>query len=251
MDLEPEHEELLASIVEAARDLPREEQAWYVSQNFGGATLHGPGTDQRVVADDVYYLRDAGLLRATSHDKHGFAFRVAPAGLRYYARMKQRDGGSMQRQEAEVQRFLNGEAFRTAYPLAFARWTEAEALLWSADSEREFTTVGHKAREAMQEFATEVVQRYQPANADANPTAVNRRLGAVIAMLLPSLGEARATLLKALGDYSEATLGVIQRQEHGGQKEGHQLTWQDARRVVFHTASVMYEFAISLEDTTS
>jgi hypothetical protein len=251
VDLEPEHEELLASIVEAARDLPREEQTWYVSRHFNGATLHGPGTDHRVVADDVYYLRDAGLLRATSRDKHGFAFRVSPAGLRYYAQMKSAGGEPLQRQEAEVQRFLNGEAFRTAHPLAFARWSEAEALLWGADSEREFTTVGHKAREAMQEFATEVVHRYQPADADPNPTAVNRRLGAVIAMLLPSLGDARARLLKALGDYSEATLEVIQRQEHGGQKEGHQLTWQDARRVVFHTASVMYEFAISFEDTAS
>jgi hypothetical protein len=251
VDLEPEHEDLLARLVEASRDVPRENQEWFMTDLMGGAKLQGPDGLHDVIADDVYYLRDAGLLRRIDSDRDWLAFRIAPAGLTYYARMKQRNGEPLERQEAEVHRFLNGQAFRAAYPLAFARWAEAETLLWGADSEREFTTVGHKAREAMQEFATEVVQRYQPADVDLNPTAVNRRLGAVIAMLLPSLGDARATLLKALGDYSEATLRVIQRQEHGGQKEGHQLTWQDARRVVFHTASVMYEFAISFEDTES
>jgi hypothetical protein len=159
-----------------------------------------------VVADDVYYLRDAGLLRATSRENHGFSFRVSPAGFNYYAQMKSAGGEPLQRQEAEVHRFINADAFRTAYPVAFARWSDAEALLWGAGSEREFTTVGHKAREAMQEFATEVVERYQPPDVDPNPAAVNRRLGAVIAMFLPSLGDARATLLKALGDYSEATV---------------------------------------------
>ena len=251
MDLEPEHEVLLGHLVESSRDLPREKREWFLTESMGGAKLQAPDGLHDVVADDVYYLRDAGLLREIDSGSDWLTFRIAPAGLTYYAQMKQAIGEPLQRQEAEVQRFINGEAFRAAYPRAFARWAEAETLLWGADSEREFTTVGHKAREAMQEFATEVVQRYQPADADANPTAVNRRLGAVIAMLLPSLGDARVTLLKALGDYSEATLGVIQRQEHGGQREGHQLTWQDARRVVFHTASVMYEFAISFEDTES
>ena len=251
MDLEPEHEDLLAGIVEASRDVPRDEQEWFLKELMGGAKLEGPDGQHDVIADDVYYLRDAGLLREIKSGPSWLTFRIAQEGLRYYAQMKQRDGEPVQRQEAEVQRFLNGEAFRAAYPVASARWAEAETLLWGADGEREFTTVGHKAREAMQEFATEVVQRYQPPDADENPAAVNRRLGAVIAMLLPSLGDARATLLKALGAYSEATLGVIQRQEHGGQKEGHQLTWQDARRVVFHTASVMYEFAISFEDAES
>ena len=58
----------------------------------------------------------------------------------------------------------------------------------------------------------------------------------------------RGDLLKALGGYSEALMDLIQRQEHGGQKEGHALTWQDARRVVFHTASAMYEFALTLDE---
>jgi hypothetical protein len=34
---------------------------------------------------------------------------------------------------------------------------------------------------------------------------------------------------------------LIQRQEHGAQKEGEGLMWEDARRVVFQTALVMFE----------
>jgi hypothetical protein len=103
----------------------------------------------------------------------------------------------------------------------------------------------------MQEFATALLERYGPVDADPDPAHVNRRLGAVIAQYLRQLGEARVVLLKALGDYSEATMKIIQRQEHGGQKEGHPLTWADGRRVVFHVAAVMYEFAATVEDAKS
>jgi hypothetical protein len=46
----------------------------------------------------------------------------------------------------------------------------------------------------------------------------------------------------ARGDvnFDVTSLG-FKRQEHGGQKEGRPLTWEDARRVVFQTLIVMYE----------
>ena len=34
---------------------------------------------------------------------------------------------------------------------------------------------------------------------------------------------------------------LVQRQEHGAQKEGEDLTYEDARRVLLHTAMVMDE----------
>ena len=39
---------------------------------------------------------------------------------------------------------------------------------------------------------------------------------------------------------------LVQRQEHGAQREGKQLVWEDARRVVFQTANVMFEIDRSL-----
>ena len=60
-----------------------------------------------------------------------------------------------------------------------------------------------------------------------------------------------ALRLESVGRLLEATMNTIQRQEHGGQKEGHQLTWADGRRVVFHVAAVMYEFATTIEEAKS
>lgn len=42
-------------------------------------------------------------------------------------------------------------------------------------------------------------------------------------------------------NYWGAVADLTQRQEHGVQKEGEQLVWEDARRVVFQTLLVMFE----------
>jgi hypothetical protein len=51
------------------------------------------------------------------------------------------------------------------------------------------------------------------------------------------LGEARRHLLDALIVYWGEVLDLIERQEHGGQKEGEPLTWEDGRRAVFQPGS--------------
>ena len=48
-------------------------------------------------------------------------------------------------------------------------------------------------------------------------------------------------MLKALVMYWGTVMDITQRQEHGSQREGGELTWEDARRVVFQTAVVMFE----------
>jgi hypothetical protein len=244
MELEPEQEELLARMVEGAREVPREEREWLLMSYGGGSFLEGPGIGRADVPEgDVFMLERAGYIHPVRYSRRDSnpTFVLTPEGLAHYGETRGREPGA--RQEAELRRFLDTEAFRAAYPEAYAKWAEADALLWRADSEREFTTVGHKVREALQHFATEAVDRYRPSEVEANPALVNRRLGAVIAELLPRLGEGRSALLKTLGDYSEAALDLVQRQEHGAMKEGEHLTWHDARRVVFHAGSVMYEFA--------
>lgn len=244
MQLEPEQVELFLWMVEAARDAPREEREWYAFATGGGDILQGPGGQRSVILSDIHELAYAGLLRHVPSTDEGYL--VSPEGYTRYAEIKREQGEPVERVEEQPKRYFDSQAFRTAHPRAYALWTEAEALLWSAESDTDFTTIGHKAREAMQAFATELVERYRPPDVDTNPVLVNKRLGAVIAIHESRLGEKRAALLKALGDYSEATIGVIQRQEHGGQKERQPLSWQDARRVVFHVAVVMFEFSLML-----
>jgi len=48
-------------------------------------------------------------------------------------------------------------------------------------------------------------------------------------------------VLESLVSCWEAAIDLVQRQEHGANKEGEPLVWEDARRVVFQTMMVMYE----------
>ena len=205
-------------------------------ETHGRRKAAGTRWEHDVIADDVNYLRDAGLLRELGSGADWLIFRVAPQGLKYYAQMKQASGEPLQRQEAEVQRFLNGKRSAQHTPERSRGGLRPRHSCGtptaSASSRRSATRRARRCRSSPQRSSSATSQPTR-----REPHSRKPRLGAVIAMFLPSLGDARATLLKALGDYSEATLGVIQRQEHGGQREGHQLTWQDARRVVFHTAS--------------
>src|SRR4029450_3827707 len=38
--------------------------------------------------------------------------------------------------------------------------------LWGADSEQQYTTIGHHCREAMQEFADALIKRHGPSNVE-------------------------------------------------------------------------------------
>jgi hypothetical protein len=44
---------------------------------------------------------------------------------------------------------------------------------------------------------------------------------------------------------------LVQRQEHGATREGEPLTWEDAQRVIFHTAVVMWEIDRSLASASA
>jgi hypothetical protein len=71
-------------------------------------------------------------------------------------------------------------------------------MLWSAESAATFTTIGHKAREAMQAFATELVDQHRPPAVESDPARTLDRVSAVIAMHRPTLGEAQSDLLDAV-----------------------------------------------------
>ena len=215
--LEPEQLDLLCWMVERERDVPRDRRFWLLIETVSGSTLQG-GAGQggaEVAAQDVKELAYAGLLR-----RDGKTYYVRTEGRNACAEWLLSKGAPLERVESEVRRLLDTDALQADYGKAYELWAEAESLLWREDSTAELTTLGHKAREAMQEFATAMVARSQPPDVDPDPAHVKRRLGAVIALLIPEIGVAHGDLLKALGRYAEATMDLIQRQVHGGQKEG-------------------------------
>jgi hypothetical protein len=249
--LEREQEDLLNDLVEAARDAPREQREFSYFQHMSGERLEGPAGFVRegpgqVIGHDLWELTNTGLVTTTRQNVSGEQdFVVASKGFAY---VRERAGTPFERSEDDARRLVASEQFRANYPQALARWVEAEALLRDASSLDELTTIGHKAREAVQAFATGLVARHQPKNVEADATKVNRRIGAVIAMHRAGLGEGRRRTLEALGDLWEATVELIQRQEHAALKEGEPLTWHDGRRVVLLTLVLMTELSTTLDE---
>lgn len=113
--------------------------------------------------------------------------------------------------------------------------------MWSADSQSRLTTIGHLCREAIQEFAEALVETYKPEGAPPAKNKTKGRLQTTIRALKPRLGETQAALLEALVAYWSSVSDIVQKQEHGTANEDRPLSWEDARRCVFHTGVVMFE----------
>jgi len=252
--LMPEQEELLSQLVEAYRRVPRDQRRKFgLIESMTSTSLLHPGLPGRppVHKSDLEILRDKNLLFVTYGSRGMSWYDITPEGFAYYEYMKQRAGQPVQQVEAENRRYLDAEQFKCQYPGAYAKWTDAEKRLWASDSERELTTIGHLCREAMQEFATALVERYNPPDAPHDKAKDVARIRAVLAPQASRMGKTEKAFLDALVAYWGTLSDLVQRQEHGGQREGDPLTWEDARRVVFQTAVVMFEVDRSISWTSS
>jgi hypothetical protein len=135
---------------------------------------------------------------------------------------------------------LDADALQRSYPEAHRKWADAAERLSRSDSQQQLTTIGHLCREAIQEFATALVEQHRPPGVDQDKAHDINRIQAVLDQHRSALGTT-AALLDAFVSYWRAVSGLVQRQEHGAQKEGRPLVWEDGRRVVFQTAVVMFE----------
>jgi len=242
----PEQRELLEALVEASRNVPRDKrQKFLVVQTLSSPDyiIHPglQGTRFPGYLGDVETLARAGLVALGYGSRGTPKFDVTPEGFALYEELKSRSAEPTDQVEATVIQYLDAEAFQREAPAAYVKWSEAEQLLWQADSERHFTTIGHLCREAMQEFVTALVERFKPPSVESDKALVVKRLSSTLQHLSTQRQLKSVELLQAMLGYWAEVHSIVQRQEHGGQKEGTPLTWEDARRVVFQTAIVMFE----------
>jgi hypothetical protein len=252
--LEPEQKELLCVVVEAARNVPREErQQFFAFETIGTrlAHLQHPGLPKDFVGaykGDIKTLANQGLL-SLEYGSHGtLRFDVSPLGFKYYEELKRSEAGPIERMETSASTHLDAFDFRSRYPAAHAKWVEAETLLWHGDTAAELTTIGHLARESLQLFASSLVESLKPPDVDPDVSHTVSRIRSVLrTQPPPSAAESQFldTLVAHWGNVSD----LVQRQEHGAQKEKSPLVWEDARRVVFHSAIVMFEVDRALRGT--
>jgi hypothetical protein len=244
--LDEHQEKLLIDLVEAERRIPREErQHFFTTDLFGtqGVQLFHGGwkeADRSVFAGDIETLAGARLI-ALSVRSGLTTFYVTQPGFAFYAELMARKGQPLERVQNVYREYLASASFQRRYPAAYAKWSQAESLLWSSDSAVSFTTIGHLAREAMQEFSTVLVEQYHPTAVESDPAKTVSRIRAILDARSASIGTTTKDFFDALLAYWGTVSDLIQRQEHGGQREKEPLVWSDARRVVFQVAVVMFE----------
>ena len=238
--------ELLCTLVDAERSVPRDQRQpfLFVATHSGESMVHSglPGGSIGVYGGDVQALNAAGFFLRRGGSGESLIFDLAPSAHATWQQQQLARSQPLDRVEATAASYLASQPFRQRFPRAFQKWSDSEKLLWGEEAQDAITTIGHLCREAIQEFAAILVDETGAA-ADSSVTATKARLKAAVAARRDHVGEKIAALFDALIDYWVAVVDLVQRQEHGAQKEGSVLTWDDGRRVVFHTASIMAELA--------
>ena len=242
--LENEQLELLNMIVEASRNIPHDKrQKFSVLETSTDDILIHPGLGGKKIIyfGDVEILARYSFVSLSSYSQSSHQFDVTPEGFRYYENLKVKITDANSKIESSALKYIQNINFEKKYPVAYRKWTEAEKLLWKSESQSQFTLIGHICREAMQEFTQHLVERYELSNSVDDKSKTINRLRTVFNHLSKKTSDTVIEFLKALISYWSTVNDLVQRQEHGGQKEGFALNWDDSRRIVFHTLLVMYE----------
>jgi hypothetical protein len=255
-DLLPGQEELLEELIETTQSLPRHAQELTLisgtDQEPGELVLTSDGKRIRALRSDIWQLKSQGFVSGQWNISPAVPvpFGLTKAAYDWYqGRRKASD--AMGGVEADVEVHLRSTGFMERFPDAFQRWSEASDLLRSSTPEQDLTTIGHKAREAMQRFASALVDRYQPPDVEANVAKTINRMKAAVDIAAPDASSRRRAVLDALFELWKATNDLVQRQEHADQKAGDPVTWDDARATVFQVGNVMFEVDRVLEPPVS
>lgn len=244
--LEKEQEDLFCKIVEAVRNIPSEKrESFLVAQSSDGDFLQHPGfpdNEINFLYSDLRILAGYALVNQSGMN----SYYVHPRGFQFYQYLKKRSGEPVEHIEREVRSFFDSHQFQKEYPKAYEKWAEAESLLWETETSKQLTKIGHLCREAIQDFMDTLYTEKDPPDKQIPKHLTILRLQAIINAESRQFGDTEKQFLEALISYWGSVNDLIQKQEHGAQKEKEQLVLKDARRVVFQTMIVMFEINQSL-----
>jgi hypothetical protein len=148
--LEPEQKELFKALVEASRNVTRQNRQKFFAIDYqGGADIIHPGlNDGKIPAylGDLDVLANENLIYITYGPKGTPNFDITPRGFKYYEQLKEQEGQPIQRIESTMKSYLTRDIFQKKYSIAYQRWFDAEELLWASESEKQLTTIGHNCR---------------------------------------------------------------------------------------------------------
>jgi hypothetical protein len=251
--LDQEQKDLICWMIENIRNVPRNERSPFILvddvDGLDGYTLVCDGLpNKKVLPSDLDSLSEVGLLRQGFIPNGNKSFDITPKGYKYYEYLKTNEGKPLKIIEEYVFKYFEPESFQKNYTRSYKKWFNAANLLWKRESPDQLTTIGHLCREAIQEFATKLVERYNPQNVDTDKTHTKNRLKSVLEYFKNRMGKTEKEFIDVLIDYWDKLIDywdklneLIQRQVHDSAREKSELIWEDGRRIVFHTAILMFE----------
>lgn len=249
--LMPQQIDLLCKLVEVERSVPDEKRGKFIVSSCIGRVsdtfMHPVGLQVVGCSQDVEILGQYGLVSIGTSSRGTMNFFVTPDGFLFYEHIKLQ-GPRAERVEEEMRAHLSSDDFKRVFPLAFEKWIQADSQLWSSDSREQLTTVGHLCREAMQDFADELMNVLAVPEPHPPKDKTVARLRKTFDTSPRRVSKTTRDFLDALIGYWGAVSDLAQRQEHGSQRDGGELLWEDARRLVFQTLVVFYEIQHTLCD---
>lgn len=174
-------------------------------------------------------------------DIHTANFIIRKEGIEFYEKLKREPINPIKRVEKHYIDFIKSEEINEKYPRAYLEWTKAEALLLGHNSQNNLTAIGHHCRDAVQFFSDELLNNLNIDN-EYKVTETVAKIKKILNLKRNKLGRTTYSFLESLLNYWGCLMDLIQRQEHNGIIEREVLSFEDGRRVVFHTAILMYEF---------
>jgi hypothetical protein len=242
--LTDEQKELLVLLVEETRRLPKDKRQEFLAVRSlsGDHIVSGTQERRQVFIPDVEELAHKGLVRLQRESNFEFLFVVSPEGFQFYETLKRQQRQPVERVEAETRHLLERDLM-DAYPEAVGKWREAEDLLWTPDADQQLTSIGHKCREALQAFAQRLYEELCPGGEALPKEKTVNKVAAILETKKDAVG---GSTRKFLAAYWEMVNDLGERAEHGSQREGSPLLWDDGRRLVFQTLSVMVELKAAL-----
>jgi hypothetical protein len=245
-----EQKQLLEHIVEAYRNVRSADRRIFLFIELtSNSSINHPGLPEGTIKaykGDIETLAREDLINLTYGNNNIIKFDINPLGFKYYEKMKAKQSIPVQRIEETVMQYLHADQFKKKYSKSYKKWETAEALLWSSDSQKQLTTIGHLCREALQEFADQLILNYKPSDVNNDKSKTVSRIRSVLNLNRNKFGNTEREFLEALLNYWGTVSDLVQRQEHGAQREGSELVWEDGRRIVFQIAILIMEIDKSL-----
>jgi hypothetical protein len=217
-------------------------EAWWEVRKSLGTSRIAPlfgGVNEGSVGNPVHSAYVRQMLR-TAADRADIDKRVGPSSLKatYEARTAERSS----RIVAQLAAYIDEATFGSRHPIAHQKWRTAFDL-FELDPALHATRIGHDVREALLEFANDLVREH----------AVSVDMGAGTKTKIRAVFDAqegmsrdKRLLADKLIDFWHAVSNLAQRQEHAASREASPLTEDDARRVIFQTLNVMVELDSAL-----